>query len=83
MSLLGAYKQKLEGIEFTPHTFRGHGWLYSHEPNDKAEEKTLIKAGAFKIAPTEKKKPGTIILRSPKSTASRRKRRGCCGSGGG
>jgi hypothetical protein len=79
MTNLGSWKQEVNGTSFTPYSFRGHGWLYSHTPETPEEEQKLIDAGAFKIE-GQKKNGGTIVFKSrrePAATAKRSKK--CCG----
>lgn len=78
--MLGSYKINLLGVEFVPHSFRGHGWLYSHVPKDSSEEKSLIDAGAFKLPAEQKKNTGTIILRSNTRARKPPTKRKCCGN---
>tara|TARA_R100000458_G_scaffold44716_1_gene42800 strand:- start:415 stop:669 length:255 start_codon:yes stop_codon:yes gene_type:complete len=79
--ILASYNLQVGGIEFSPHTFKGHGWLYSYETVDEEEIKKLTAAGAFELKDAQKKNGGTILFR--KQNGDKRKppakRRGCCG----
>ena len=51
---VGSYKQHVSDVEFTPYSFQGHGWLYSHEPESEEQENLLLAAGAFEIKAQKK-----------------------------
>tara|TARA_R110000824_G_scaffold391570_1_gene589443 strand:- start:86 stop:322 length:237 start_codon:yes stop_codon:yes gene_type:complete len=75
---VGSYKQHVSDVEFTPYSFQGHGWLYSHEPESEEQENLLLAAGAFEIK-AQKKNTGTVLFKSGASQPPPRKKRGCCG----
>lgn len=84
--ILGSWEQVVDGVEFEPHSFRGHGWLYSHSTDDKDTIDSLLDKGCHEIPEGTQKKNGSIILKSSNARGAGQRqpprRRGCCGRSG-
>ena len=84
--MIGSHERTIDGIELSPHSFMGHGWLFAYKGGDPEIEKKLSASDkTFTISDDEKKNRGSVVFRSTNNNGGSRnqapaRKRGCCGS---